>query len=220
MPKSRAVTDAQKEARRADILKVALHRFTLTPYEHLSMADTADEVGVAKGTLYLYFRSKEEMFLAIYTEQLAAWFHELDRGLQQPGSDTSVAGFLKLLGDSLVSRPELLRLIAILHTKLESNVDAATARKSRVWLDERRRATGALLEKRALFLKPGQGAELLQQIHVLVIGFQHLAEPAGGMREALAAPDMAAHRVQLRESLLKTINTLLTGLAYESKYQK
>ena len=220
MTKHRAVTDAQKEARRADILKVALHRFTLTPYDSLSMADTADEAGVAKGTLYLYFKSKEEMFLTVYTDQLSAWFDELDQGLQQPGADSSVAGFLKLLGDSLVSRPELLRLIAILHTTLESNVDPATARKFRVWLDERRRATGALLEKRALFLKPGQGAELLQQIHVLVIGFQHLAEPAGGMREALSAPDMAAHRVQLRESLLRTINTLLTGLAYESKYQK
>jgi AcrR family transcriptional regulator len=220
MPKHRAVTEVQKVARRADILKVAAHRFAVTPYDSLSMADTADEAGVAKGTLYLYFKSKEQMFLAIYTEQLSAWFDELDQGMQQPGGDTSVTGFLKLLGDSLVSRPELLRLIAILHTRLESNVDAATARTFRVWLEERRRATGALLEKRALFLKPGQGADLLQQIHVLVIGFQHLAEPAGGMREALAAPDMAAHRVPLRESLLRTINTLLTGLAYESKYHK
>ena len=219
MPKHRAVTDVQKQARRADILRVAAQRFAVTPYDSLSMADTADQAGVAKGTLYLYFKSKEEMFLAIYTDQLDAWFDELDQGLQ-PGGDTSVAGFLKLLGDSLVRRPELLRLIAILHTKLESNVDAATARRFRVRLDERRRATGALLEKRALFLKPGQGAELLQQIHVLVIGFQHLAEPAGGMREALAAPDMASHRVQLRDSLLRTINTLLTGLAYESKYGK
>jgi AcrR family transcriptional regulator len=219
MPKHRAVTDVQKQARRADILRVAAHRFSVTPYDSLSMADTADQAGVAKGTLYLYFKSKEEMFLAIYTDQLDAWVDELDQGLQ-PGGDTSVAGFLKLLGDSLVRRPELLRLIAILHTKLESNVDAATARQFRVRLDERRRATGALLEKRALFLKPGQGAELLQQIHVLVIGFQHLAEPAGGMREALAAPDMASHRVQLRDSLLRTINTLLTGLAYESKYGK
>ena len=219
MPKHRAVTEAQKEARRADILRVARHRFAVTPYDSLSMADTADEAGLAKGTLYLYFRTKEEMFLSIYIDQLGAWFDELDKGLQ-PGGDTSVAGFLKLLGDSLVSRPELLRLIAILHTRLESNVDAATARRFRLWFDERRRATGALLEKRALFLKPGQGAELLQQIHVLVIGFQHLAEPAGGMREALAAPDMAAHRVPLRESLLRTINTLLTGLAYESKYAK
>ncbi|HEY3645635.1 MAG TPA: helix-turn-helix domain-containing protein, partial [Gammaproteobacteria bacterium] len=115
MPKHRAVTEAQKEARRADILKVARHRFTLTPYDSLSMADTADQAGLAKGTLYLYFKSKEEMFLAIYTDQLNAWFDELDAGLQ-PGGDASVAGFLKLIGDSLVSRPELLRLIAILHT--------------------------------------------------------------------------------------------------------
>src|SRR5579863_6662082 len=93
MSLNRAMTDAQKEARRADILKVALHRFTLTPYDSLSMADTAAEAGVAKGTLYLYFKSKEEMFLAITTDELCAWFDELDQGLQ-PGGDASVTGFL------------------------------------------------------------------------------------------------------------------------------
>ena len=67
MPKHRAVTDVQKQARRADILRVAAQRFAVTPYDSLSMADTADQAGVAKGTLYLYFKSKEEMFLAIYT---------------------------------------------------------------------------------------------------------------------------------------------------------
>ncbi|HEX2667865.1 MAG TPA: TetR family transcriptional regulator [Gammaproteobacteria bacterium] len=219
MVKHRAVTDVQKEARRAEILEVALRRFATTPYDSLSMAETADAAGVAKGTLYLYFQSKEELFLAICSEQLAAWFDEMDAGLRQT-DDTSVAGFLKLLGDSLVSRPELLRLIAILHTKLEANVSPGTARDFRTWLEERRRATGLLLEQRAPFLKPGQGAVLLRQIDALVIGFQHQAEPLGGMREALAAPDMAAHRVDLRESLLRTINTLLTGLAYESKYGK
>lgn len=217
MRKHRAVTDAQKEARRADILKVALHRFSLTPYDSLSMAETADQAGLAKGTLYLYFKSKEEMFLAIYADQLNAWFDELDQGLRG-GSDASVAAFLKLLGDSLARRPELLRLTAILHTKLEGNVDADTARRFRLWLEERRRSTGALLEQRAPFLKAGQGVALLQQIDALVIGFQHLAEPAGGMQAALQAPDMATYRVDLRESLLKTINTLLTGLAYEAKY--
>lgn len=217
MPKHRAVTESQKLARRTDILKVAQHRFTTTPYDALSMSEVADEAGLAKGTLYLYFKSKEEMFLSIYTDELNAWFDELDQGLRA-GGDSSVAGFLKLLGDSLTRRPELLRLIAILHTKLEGNVDAATARRFRMWLEERRRSTGTLLEKRALFLKPGQGAALLQQIDALVIGFQHLAEPAGGMKEALQAPDMAAYRTDLREALLRTINTLLTGLAYEAKY--
>lgn len=220
MPLNRAMTDAQKEARRADILKVALHRFTLTPYASLSMADTAEEVGVAKGTLYLYFKSKEEMFLAIATDELGAWFDEVDRGLQAAGSDASIAGFVQLMGQTLSHRPQLLRLIAILHTVLEQNVDYPTAQRFKTWMKERVEKTGALLEAHLPFLEPGKGASLLLKINALVIGFQHMAEPSGVMRQVLEAEDMALFRVDLEKALLETLGTLLMGLAYEAKYQK
>ena len=216
---NRAMTDEQKQTRRADILKVALHRFTLMPYEHLSMAETAEEAGVAKGTLYLYFRSKEEMFLAVYTDELNAWFDELDRRLGQAQGEASIAAFLQILGDSLARRPQLLRLIAILHTVLEQNLDYATAKRFKLWLKERLLKTGGLIERYLPFLKPGQGAELTIRIDALIIGFQHMAEPSGVMREVLAEDDLAMFRVDLQKALLGTLGTLLMGLAYEAKYR-
>ena len=216
---NRAMTEEQKQLRRADILKVALHRFTLTPYDQLSMADTAEEVGVAKGTLYLYFRSKEEMFLAVYTDELNAWFDELDRELGAAQGEASIAAFLQVLGDSLARRPQLLRLIAILHTVLEQNVDYATAKRFKGWLKERFMKTGGLIERYLPFLKAGQGTELMLRIDALIIGFQHLASPSGVMREVLAEEDMALFRIDLQKALLGTLGTLLMGLAYEAKYR-
>jgi AcrR family transcriptional regulator len=214
---NRAMTDAQKQERRADILKVALHRFTLTPYQDLSMAATAEEAGVAKGTLYLYFRSKEEMFLAIHTDQLDGWFDELDRELKFAGPAASIANFVNFVGESLARRPQMLRLIAILHTVLEQNLDQATARRFKGWMKQRVEQSGALLEAYLPFLEAGQGAELLLKIDALVIGFQHLAEPSGVMRAVLAEPDMALFRVDREKQLLETLRTLLMGLAYEAK---
>jgi len=215
---NRAMTEEQKRLRRADILKVALHRFSLMPYESLNMADTADAAGVAKGTLYLYFRSKEEMFLAVYTDELDAWFDELDASLAAPPAGASIAAFLQILGDSLTRRPQLLRLIAILHTVLEQNVDYATAKRFKGWMKERLQKTGGLIESYLPFLKLGQGAELTLKINALIIGFQHMAEPSGVMREVLAEDELALFRVDLREALLGTLRTLLMGLAYEAKY--
>ena len=216
---NRAMTEEQKQLRRADILKVALHRFTLTPYDALSMADTAEEVGVAKGTLYLYFRSKEEMFLAVYTDELNAWFDELDRELTASQGEASIAAFLQILGDSLARRPQLLRLIAILHTVLEQNVDYATAKRFKTWMKERLLKTGGLIERHLPFLKAGQGTELMLRIDALIIGFQHLAAPSGVMREVLAEEELALFRVDLQQALLGTLGTLLMGLAYEAKYR-
>lgn len=219
MPLNRAMTEAQKEARRAAILKVALHRFTLMPYEELSMADTAEEAGVAKGTLYLYFRSKEEMFLALYTEELNAWFDELDRELAGARGEASIAGFVEILSGSLARRPPLLRLIAIAHTVLERKLDEAAARHFKHWFKERLLKTGGLIEKYLPFLTPGQGTQLALKINALVIGFQHMAEPTGAMREVLGEEEFALFRVDLKQALLETLGTLLMGYAYEAKYR-
>ncbi len=216
---NRAMTEEQKRLRRADILKVALHRFSLMPYGQLNMADTADAAGVAKGTLYLYFRSKEEMFLAVYSDELDAWFDELDAALAAAEGGVSIAAFLQLLGDSLASRPELLRLMAILHTVLEQNVDYAAAKRFKTWSKGRFQKTGGLIERYLPFLRPGQGTELLLRIDALVIGFQHQAEPSGVMREVLAEEELAMFRVDLQQALLGTLGTLLMGLAYEAKYR-
>ena len=57
------------ENRRAVILQSARGVFARKGYAETAVEDIADEAGIAKGTLYLYFKSKEEIFLAALQEQ-------------------------------------------------------------------------------------------------------------------------------------------------------
>jgi AcrR family transcriptional regulator len=50
--------------RRAEILDAAVTVFAGRGYRDTNLQDVADALGVAKGTLYLYYPSKEELFLA------------------------------------------------------------------------------------------------------------------------------------------------------------
>src|SRR6266487_1499111 len=61
----RAVDEEQKEERRRAILEAAWQLFQNTPYDALTIADVAEELHLAKGTVFLYFRTKEALFLAI-----------------------------------------------------------------------------------------------------------------------------------------------------------
>ena len=152
--------------------------------------------------------------------ELADWFAALDAALQQRRTDLSIAGLVQLFAESIATRPYLLRLLAILHTVLEHNVDHATALRFKTFLKERLLKTGALLEGYLRFLTPGQGVEVLLKIDALIIGLQHLAEPSGVMRAVLAQPDMALFRVDLQQQMLDTMKILLMGLAYEAKYKQ
>jgi AcrR family transcriptional regulator len=53
------------EQRRREILEAALAAFTSTGFNETTMETVAQAAGVAKGTVYLYFESKEHLLLAL-----------------------------------------------------------------------------------------------------------------------------------------------------------
>lgn len=52
----------QKEARRVAIIEAALEEFTTQGFTATKLEDVAVRAGIGKGTIYLYFHSKEELF--------------------------------------------------------------------------------------------------------------------------------------------------------------
>jgi len=66
----------RKEARPEEILDAALELFTEKGFSATRICDVAKKAGISKGTLYLYFDSKEAMFRAVVQEMISP---ELDR---------------------------------------------------------------------------------------------------------------------------------------------
>ena len=52
-----------KKKKREEIMQAAVAVFARTGYHRAKIKDIADEAGVGKGTVYEYFRSKEDLFL-------------------------------------------------------------------------------------------------------------------------------------------------------------
>ncbi len=73
----RVVPGYKEEAKRR-IVSVALDVFAEKGYDQTTMEDIGNRLGVSKGALYLYFKSKEELFRAI-TEQSQDQLRELLR---------------------------------------------------------------------------------------------------------------------------------------------
>jgi len=60
---------AQRDLRREAILSIALQVFMEEGYAAASMSTIAARLGGSKGTLYNYFRSKAELFVAVIQSQ-------------------------------------------------------------------------------------------------------------------------------------------------------
>ena len=212
LPRRRAVHDDQKKERRQAILDAAWQLFQTTTYETLTMVDIAHALGLAKGTVFLYFKTKESLFLTLIEQQLILWFTEVNTKLEALSHPCTIPEVAEVLCQPLETRPGLTRLLAILHTILEQNIDLDSAIHFKFFLLEHFQYTGALLEQCLPFLTPGKGASLLLQSHALVIGLWHLSDPAPIIRQALQHPELRLFEVHFAPEFSTALQALLYGL--------
>src|SRR4051812_38717926 len=116
-----------KADRRDELLRVAANMFDTVPYSKITIADVAGRAGLAKGTVYLYFASKEELFLGVLEKLLFAWYDALDQRLDTVRGDISADQLVEMLALKSPGRLTLTRLIAIVSGVLEHNVSVEVA---------------------------------------------------------------------------------------------
>ena len=76
----------RKAARPAEILSAALDCFAERGFAATRLEDVAARAGVTKGTLYLYFPGKEELFKALVRQELLPNIERLEAVAAGPGS--------------------------------------------------------------------------------------------------------------------------------------
>ena len=71
-----AKRERRKEARPGELLDAALDLFVEKGFAATRAEEVAARAGVSKGTLFLYFQSKEELFKAVVRENISGRFKE------------------------------------------------------------------------------------------------------------------------------------------------
>ena len=70
----RASTVQKKEERRASIVEHARAWIAQRSFDEIHLDDLARELDLVKGTLYLYFPTKQDLFASILVEEMEAWW--------------------------------------------------------------------------------------------------------------------------------------------------
>jgi AcrR family transcriptional regulator len=65
--------EGRRGERQGDIIRAARHMFANRGFDKTTMADIAEAIGVAEGTVYIYFSSKQELVTAVAVD----WFREI-----------------------------------------------------------------------------------------------------------------------------------------------
>lgn len=87
------------QIKRDQILSGAHRIFSRMGYDAASMNDITREAGVSKGTIYVYFTSKEDLFEALIERERSALFAGIESALDVPGQ---LADKLHALAEAII----------------------------------------------------------------------------------------------------------------------
>ncbi|MEO0983710.1 MAG: TetR family transcriptional regulator [Pseudomonadota bacterium] len=183
----RARTEDEKDARRASLVSAGRSMLAARGLDDIKIAEVASEAGVAKGTAYLYFSSKEALFLSVFAAEITAWFDQLDAMLTAGGGRDDLA---REIARSLACNPVLLDLMTQLHVRLEANASDEEIRAFKQLLRSRLNDLAAKLEA-WLEWPAGSGEGFFLSANALIIGLAQICRPPGRVRAIIEAdPDL------------------------------
>lgn len=106
----RTLKEKQRQEREALILQVAEEVLMEKGYHETSIDEIAARVGIAKGTVYLHFPSKEDLVIAIFVSDMQQFLQEVDSAIatEQTNRGKLEVALHTLYGGLLGKRAQLL----------------------------------------------------------------------------------------------------------------
>jgi AcrR family transcriptional regulator len=197
--RTRALLPQDKQARRETILRAAGRLLAGESSTTFSVEQLARSAGVAKGTVYLYFRTREEVLLALHEQQSHQLFDVLEQALagrRIAGAQVVSAGLAHLR-----AHPNFYPLAASCRSMLDTNIGAEAALAFKLAVAQRLQPLGKRIEHHYPGLRRGEGAALLLNCYALIVGLWQQADPPRILQGMLDRPELAILRFDFEKQL-------------------
>ncbi|SET79535.1 transcriptional regulator, TetR family [Natronincola peptidivorans] len=188
----RALSDVEKQQRQEDILNTAEKLFLDCDYKDITMSKIAKNTGLAKGTLFLYFQTKEDLFLSLTERYISHWSQEIQMKISNSISNRkslSINEFVNLLMNS-IDNIVLVKLFSILDDTLEQNIDFNRSVQFKTFLKNEMCQIGKLIETAMPIIHEGHGIMILSQLFICLIGSYKVSHPSPIVKQAIQEPGL------------------------------
>ncbi|MBI5437808.1 MAG: TetR/AcrR family transcriptional regulator [Nitrosomonadales bacterium] len=194
-----------REQRINQLLDAAVSLWLQHPERIPSVAEVADEAGLAKGTVYLYFKSKEDLLLAVHERHAQTFFTALI-ACASKRKRMNFDDMMRLTHEHIVGVPAFLPRATLVAGLMHKGVSPETAQAFEQRMAGRLGTAGELL--RAHFPLPDgiSGVRLLMRSYALILGLWQLV---GNCRPECADDEVSA---MMRPDYLTELDAALRAL--------
>lgn len=176
-----AATEEEREARRHLLMDAAVQLWLENPDRLASVSEVAKVAGVAKGTVYLSFRSKEDLLLAAHERHAKAFFDAL-MARADWDEPMTIDDMTDLTRQHIVEVPAFLPLATLINSLLDKGVSQQAANEFEQRMQQQLIHAGARLCRHFPIDDHNDGVRLLIQSYGLILGLWQLLGSASCRR--------------------------------------
>ncbi len=206
------LNDDERALRRAQLLAAA-HALFRASMELPSVAAIAEVAGVAKGTVYLSFGSKEEIFIALLEDSFATLLQgvvpAIARLPAQPGA--AAERFAALYAQAVAAVPDLLPLAAMTNAVLEKNLPVPAMLAFKTGLASGLDSAATALAQSALRLDHDRGVDLLLRTWSMTLGLWQALDFPQALRGHMRQAPLAVFDRDFASELAHAVGALWRG---------
>lgn len=208
----RAISEEAKLKRREKILKTAEELFKKNEGTLPTILQIARKAGLSKGSVYLYFKSKNEILLSLYLHQIRLWDDSVARALKDINGEITAYDYARLSSQYVINNPLVLKMWSIANGLFDGSTDQKVLNDFKVQLtgllDERCRSTIGLF--------PGLNTEQWLNIHLkiyaLIFGLWQIFYSPNQVKKLSREPRTRTFDPDFSQNVVESVTTLLNGV--------
>ena len=198
------------EARREEIINACEKLYQTMSFKEITIKEIGNATTFTRTSIYNYFQTKEEIFLALLKREYELWIGSLKQTMEQVDTMTKEA-FASMLAHSLEERAQLLKIMSMNHYDMETGSRRSHLAAFKVAYGESIRTVGACLDRYFPDMPDGQKQDFIYTFFPFMFGIYPYTYVTEKQKTAMEAAGVNYAFMSIYEITYNCVKRLLNG---------
>ena len=203
------------ETRPKEIIDACRKLYKTMAFQKITLKDISEETSLSRPSIYNYFQTKEEIFLAILENEYIAWNRSL-RKILEDNEKLDADAFAEKIADSMRSRELLLKIQCMNLYEIEEHSREERLVGFKCHYKEARDLVESCLAKFFPELSENTREDFIYEFFPFMYGIYPYVHPTGKQREAMKKANLKPARISVYEMTRRCVRTLLLAMIAET----
>ena len=194
--------------RREEIINACEKLYQTMSFREITLKEIGKETSFSRPTIYNYFHTKEEIFLALFEREYVLWNQELE-GIFAEHEELTAQELADLIARSLTHRTQLLKLLSMNNYDMEANSRPELLTSFKRAYGKSMKNIGRLLEKFCPGMSAGEIQRIIYVFFPFMFGIHPYAFVTDKQRVAMKEADVSYAYLSVYELAYACLTRLL-----------